>query len=281
MKKGMLVIFVVLFTVSMAYTAFGATFSYYSNYLFSKSDAKVSNDSETDDPEPLSVWNYLEVESVRDAKISNGDISAYGYGHGIAEPSENTLSIYMEDNVLGMSNDTNSYIEAHNSVSTRGFATPGIFFQITPENGTGENKGDPVQINLTWRGDLTTSEGTSGHLSGGGGGDAIAVTLNDCPSSKPLENVVWSHERINRSNGNDFHDSDNGHFMAVIGDIVGIHMDSNVNLYWNGEGYEIGASASQNLNMEVNAVPIPGAVWLLGSGLFGLVAVRRRRNKIS
>ncbi len=28
-------------------------------------------------------------------------------------------------------------------------------------------------------------------------------------------------------------------------------------------------------------VPIPGAVWLLGSGLFGLVAVRRKRNNIS
>lgn len=32
---------------------------------------------------------------------------------------------------------------------------------------------------------------------------------------------------------------------------------------------------------QTQAVPIPGAVWLLGSGLFGLVAVRRRRNNIS
>jgi len=29
---------------------------------------------------------------------------------------------------------------------------------------------------------------------------------------------------------------------------------------------------------DVTHVPIPGAVWLLGSGLFGLVAVRRRRG---
>ena len=28
-----------------------------------------------------------------------------------------------------------------------------------------------------------------------------------------------------------------------------------------------------------NAVPIPGALWLLGSGFFGLVAIRRRRKK--
>ena len=31
--------------------------------------------------------------------------------------------------------------------------------------------------------------------------------------------------------------------------------------------------------LETNAVPIPGAVWLLGSGLLGLVTIRRRRVK--
>ncbi|RLB71614.1 MAG: hypothetical protein DRH03_05645, partial [Deltaproteobacteria bacterium] len=27
-----------------------------------------------------------------------------------------------------------------------------------------------------------------------------------------------------------------------------------------------------------NEVPIPGAIWLLGSGLFGLIGIRRRRQ---
>jgi hypothetical protein len=31
--------------------------------------------------------------------------------------------------------------------------------------------------------------------------------------------------------------------------------------------------------LEINTVPIPGAVWLLGSGLVGLIAVRRRNTK--
>ena len=32
-------------------------------------------------------------------------------------------------------------------------------------------------------------------------------------------------------------------------------------------------------DVSMNAVPIPGAVWLLGSGLVGLVAIRRRMRK--
>ena len=36
------------------------------------------------------------------------------------------------------------------------------------------------------------------------------------------------------------------------------------------DGWEVGAN---------NPVSIPGAVWLLGSGLFGLVAIRRRKKK--
>jgi hypothetical protein len=38
--------------------------------------------------------------------------------------------------------------------------------------------------------------------------------------------------------------------------------------------------ASYALNSgQVNVVPIPAAVWLLGSGLVGLVALRRRMRK--
>jgi|LGVE01.1.fsa_nt_gb hypothetical protein len=36
---------------------------------------------------------------------------------------------------------------------------------------------------------------------------------------------------------------------------------------------------SIDMAFEITTVPIPGAVWLLGSGLIGLVAVRRRCRK--
>ena len=32
------------------------------------------------------------------------------------------------------------------------------------------------------------------------------------------------------------------------------------------------------LRGDTNEVPVPGAIWLLGSGLLGLVGVRRRRQ---
>lgn len=37
----------------------------------------------------------------------------------------------------------------------------------------------------------------------------------------------------------------------------------------NGDGFDVNA-------VQVNATPIPGAVWLLGTGLIGLVGIRRR-----
>ena len=49
-----------------------------------------------------------------------------------------------------------------------------------------------------------------------------------------------------------------------------------VAIKWNGSnGYTLGVPCDDG---NVAPVPIPATVWLLGSGLFGLVAVRRRRG---
>jgi hypothetical protein len=38
-------------------------------------------------------------------------------------------------------------------------------------------------------------------------------------------------------------------------------------------GYDV---SIQDASVEVSAVPIPGAIWLLGSGLIGMAALRRK-----
>jgi hypothetical protein len=44
------------------------------------------------------------------------------------------------------------------------------------------------------------------------------------------------------------------------------------------DGADYSGLYPQGVFATVNQVPIPGAVWLLGSGLFGLVAIRRKKK---
>ncbi len=53
-------------------------------------------------------------------------------------------------------------------------------------------------------------------------------------------------------------------------------VDSSGNLSGNYQGWKI--EEVQSFGANPNAVPVPGAVWLLGSGVMGLIGMRRRNN---
>ena len=60
------------------------------------------------------------------------------------------------------------------------------------------------------------------------------------------------------------------------------HTDSSILLNFGANGLQSLADESwglDNVRVEVSAVPIPASVWLLGSGLLGLIGVARRNRR--
>jgi hypothetical protein len=70
--------------------------------------------------------------------------------------------------------------------------------------------------------------------------------------------------------------------MVNLNDLIdpasGWTLDGAYDINDDGAILALGDSGSGGRLVLLNPVPVPAAVWLLGSGLIGLIGIRRRRN---
>lgn len=68
-----------------------------------------------------------------------------------------------------------------------------------------------------------------------------------------------------------------GNYLRLAQEFLGVGSDVMLYGWTTAEGFT--EENLYDLKLSVNAVPIPGAVWLMGTGLAGLAAMRRRARK--
>jgi len=110
-----------------------------------------------------------------------------------------------------------------------------------------------------------SGNGTGDSVCIGGPGISAGNSWSTYFSSDAESTVVGWLQGDNSSSLEDFYSTN---FDTIAQDI-----GSDINL-WNFSD----ATNNGTAHADSRVVPIPGAVWLLGSGLFGLVAIRRRKK---
>jgi hypothetical protein len=169
-----------------------------------------------------------------------------------------------------------------------GFANAAII-TYTPLNPS-VTLGNTVTLSISGEGFTTQTIGGNVNLSW----DNTILTL--ATTSSPDVVFTWPGDTVGAS----FVDSDTinlslGHFgsgsfgptfnianLLFTGSGVGISPITISTSNWVDESFSLLSSQPTGVvggNVTVNVVPIPGAIWLLGSGLIGMVGIRRKLGK--
>ena len=261
-KAGFWILAVGLSLVLMgAQASWAIGFTYYDSGIWTQWDGSVSNSIISDGPD---VNRGSGVYSVNDPLVS----ATVGSGGSWTDGSMATVTMSATASAHSETDDGSGSAYSTAATVVPAFTT-NIYFQIT-----GGTTGTPVLVTYSWSASLLTKDGGSAGFSGGF--DPLAISVNDYPSSSS-PTYVWSHANGSIGSNDSLTDNDSGTFMAYIGDIIGINLGVGANVDFSGTG-DFYAESNNNMTLEVQAVPIPAAVWLLGSGLMGLVGLRRFRK---
>ena len=256
---------------------YASTLTHYDGVVFAHADARVENaEGAVDDPPAMDAWGNLNVNayveanvfssSVSSAGSGNTDITGVGTDHVIIDMSGNSKAKAIKPGP-GLK-DTPPPAPLHNAFAAGNTNTgneelDGIYFKVDPLSTTGI----PVEVKFRWQGFMETTKGGEAHLNGGFM-DYMAITLNDME--------MWTHEDIDIGPMDSFNKEVKGLFIARPGDIIGIYLGVDTNVNMDGLDFDIASNAESMLELTVRPVPIPGAIWLLTSGLVGLIGLGRK-----